>query len=100
MNELIELNRKKNLGLRIRRTIRLRRNDNGKSTLIMTKLNVPEEYTIEQDREFKKDIRRQVKILEKHGYVWYRDVFMMHIDPKTNEATAVIADFGQLYKPK
>ena len=103
MNELIELNRNQNLGLRIIPTIRLLE-QNGKYKLIMTRLTIPK-LKKAQKEQFKTDWMRQVKVLRENGYecaknAVYPDAFFPQIDKKTGKCFAIIGDFGAIQKIK
>lgn len=94
MVKLIKLNRAKKIGLRIIPTIRLLKRKRQKPTLILTKLEVPENLTTIQQVEFKHDKLRQQKIMREIGYSSPNDAFVPQIDIETGKCYALIADFG------
>lgn len=98
MKEIIELNRKENLGLRIIPTIRLNK-DKKESTYISTKLKVSQKtLPLKKHTEFMKDIQRQRRILEKAGFDSGRDAFFPLVDPETKKTIAILADFDNVGK--
>ncbi len=100
VSELIRLNRQKKLGLRLPATLRIKENLVGKPSLLSTKIKIVEEMTKAQEREFWKDIIRQVRIGVNNGFAILVDSFFPTIDPKSGKVVATIADFGNIVKGK
>lgn len=102
MNNLMTLNQKKRLGLRIVPTIRLLKGNKtrGLSSLITTKLNLLNPITLStlERNQFDQDQVRQGVILNREGYMTGADSFFPQRDPKTNQVVAVIGDFGTIKK--
>lgn len=107
MRELREINRKKNLGLRIPPTIRLRKVRNGagpqpkaRAELLITKLPIKNlaQMTKEERALAGEDIFRQTLIAEREGFIIGIDAFEFALDPKTKKPVAIIADFGNVKK--
>ncbi len=98
MQELIAINRKKRLGLRITPTIRLVKRKRGRPTFILTIFEGKIDFLPEQWHRYKADMVRQAGILQALGYTVHPDIFKPNIDRETGEAIAVICDFGNLWK--
>ena len=100
MNELIELNKRKKLRLRIPNTIRLVEEKGKKAKLIMTRLKLSNfnNLTKQQTLEFNDDKERQCGILLNEGYDYQIDAFEPMIDKKTGKCVAMIADLGNIFK--
>ncbi|MDO8627307.1 MAG: hypothetical protein Q7K42_02480, partial [Candidatus Diapherotrites archaeon] len=95
MSEVIELNKRKNLGLRIINTIRLKKRFLRKPTLVMTKLeNLLEEIYLnkKQNKEFTSDMQWQIAILKKEGFYCHKHAFFPQLDTQTGKVVAVIGD--------
>ncbi|MDO8627544.1 MAG: hypothetical protein Q7K42_03700 [Candidatus Diapherotrites archaeon] len=100
-NELIELNREKNLGLRLPSSVRIIDKGEGKFSLIMPKIsNLVDAVDMppKQKKEFEEDMYRQMEILDREGYLWHYDWFAPKFDRATKKFVAVIVDFGSVVK--
>lgn len=95
MQKLIELNRKKELGLRLPTTIRLRKTITGRRRLLQTKFN---EYKGKRPDEYYLDRKRQKSILLENGYTCGIDAFMPVKLENSGKVVAVIVDFGYIQK--
>jgi len=107
VRELIDLNKKKKLGLRLPKTIRLIE-EPGKISLATTFYPKYEKtglrkklrfWQLKEKRQFAEDVYRQIDILEREGYsaLKWNDVFKPLIQPN-RECVAMILDFGSLIK--
>ncbi len=91
--ELIELNRREKLGLRINETVRLRKRFGRAPTLVMAKLE-----KARPNADFRRDLNRQEKILRTASWHFHGDMFLPVRDKRTGKTVAVLADFGALRK--
>lgn len=112
INELVELNRTKKLGLRITPTIRIIVDPKTKEgRLVMTKHDVlkwhgflnwkEKDITTEQkkqEQEYGEDMQRQSDIAMENGWGISRPSFFPTIDKKTGKCVAIIGDFGEIWK--
>ncbi len=119
MKTISTLNREKKLGLRILPTIRLRTNENGAKSLVLTKIKhevrAPEklvgwppfrvvnrvrfpkyEVTRAEETVIYKEIERMDKILEKQGYATGEDTYLIGRNVKSGAVEVWIADFGKI----
>ncbi len=101
MNEIIALNRKKKLGLRITPTIRIvKRFFRLRPDLVLTKLSLAKYpgkgLTPKQNEEFLEDRSKQLVVLAHEGYHSSADAFFPQVDPKTGKGIAIIGDFGNV----
>jgi len=102
MSGLLELNRKKRLGLHILPTIRLREMGDGSHRIILTKFTKFNPGTAtERELEKAKKIRiRDADLLSRNGYVLGGDCFSLIKDPTTGKPRWFITDFGVVVKVK
>ena len=98
MHEILKLNAKHNLGLHIAPTIRLKKIEGKKPSLIMTRLeNIETGFVpLDESKKISMQQRREKNILRDHGYSLGYDVWTVTKDPKTGKHTAWIADFGNV----
>jgi len=99
--ELKQLNQEKGLGLRLPRTVRLRKRLLRKSTLVMSKIEIArfEDFKGRDLKNFIKDTKRQVEALKNYDYGIGPDSFFP-VRGKNGKITAVIGDFGTIRKIK
>ena len=110
VRELIELNRKKKLGLRLPPTVRLLKRE-GKPTLLLTwyrdrhgrELKAKHMLKSNEKAQYLEDRDRQIEALKSQGYTVtneWDDKFEPFLDPKTGKYVALLLDFGGLAKKK
>jgi len=102
MRGLLELNRKKGLGLHILPTIRLREMDDSSYRLILTRFK---EYkfgtkSVSEMIEAEEIHKRDRKVLKENGYSLGGDCFSLIKDPETGKPRWFITDFGGVVKVK
>ncbi|MBI5037077.1 hypothetical protein HZC09_07090 [Candidatus Micrarchaeota archaeon] len=99
LRALQKLNREKGNVLNLLPTIRLT-NREGKSILIMTKLNLRSFNDLREEHRlpFYEDMTRQQEILEKEGYSTDATVFHAKWDDKEKRFRAYITDAGRIEK--
>ncbi|MEM0360516.1 MAG: hypothetical protein QXK06_04240 [Candidatus Diapherotrites archaeon] len=110
IRELIELNKKKRLGLRLPATVRLLRGKNENPRLLLSwhkdgqsqGLRKTAELSEKEKAQFLEDMERQALILEREGYTanFWRDKFEPFFDSKEKKCVALLLDFGGLEKKK
>lgn len=101
--KLVELNKKKKLGLRIAPEIFLRKRFLRKSTLLTTKLEEVKDHQFKKGefQDFYDGSQRQVEIAEKNGFKINRiDPFLPVRNTNTGKVEAVLVDFGQVTEIK
>lgn len=96
--KLMELNKKKNLGLRFPTTVRLRKRFLQPPTIIQSYISIFPymKATIEQQTQFLEDRARQIKVLEDLGYRCDIDTFFPTMMGKSKKMVAIMGDFGSL----
>ena len=118
MQELKDLNRRENLGLRLPATYRLRDSFDGRSapmrwflkfrrwmtgssdglSIIMTKLDTVNELDEGSRRDFQEDYDRQVAASKPYGFYIAHDAFQPCRDGKSGRIVAVLSDLGNCEK--
>lgn len=97
MQGLVELNKKKKLGIRIVPTIRLIKRRIVKDQLLVTRLNILENLSQSQRKEYEDDLYRQRNIGLENGYKISIDSFKPVLG-KDGKVNAILTDFGLVVK--
>ncbi len=110
VRELMELNRKKKLGLRLPPTVRLLKRE-GRPTLLATwyrdrhgqELKAKHMLAKDEKAQYAEDRDRQIEALKSEGYTVtneWDDKFEPYLDPRTGKYVALLLDFGGLVRKK
>jgi hypothetical protein len=99
--KLALLNRTEQLGLRLPKTVRLRREQRKRPSLVLSFMKnlVPDKkyFLPGQKDQFERDLERQQEALKVHGFFAGADSFFPQLDPATGKCVAVLGDFGNIF---